>query len=269
MVDFLTAPLQSGPPSEIALANAPLERVLAQVRFPPILKIDDRSQAARFQELVRGDYPILNELENQIVHIEITPGQGPVPTARTAKVWQFCNFDNSWRAAIASDSMSLETSSYSSRADFLERWHKLLDALDHVFQPQVVDRIGMRYIDRIDGEHYHRFDEMIAPQLIGSAFSRLKPAIRQSTSESILAVPEGQLLLRFGVLPANATFDPGAYAPKPTISFFLDIDVSAPGRRKFELPQIKGMFRAFAERAYTVFRFSVTNEFLDTFGAAR
>ena len=52
MPENLPAPLGGSPPQEISLPRAPLVRVLTQVRFPGILKIEDKGMVASFQEKI-------------------------------------------------------------------------------------------------------------------------------------------------------------------------------------------------------------------------
>jgi uncharacterized protein (TIGR04255 family) len=54
------------------LANAPLERVIARVRFPVILKIEDKSAVSNFQEIIRH-HPVLRESQNQSMLIQMGP----------------------------------------------------------------------------------------------------------------------------------------------------------------------------------------------------
>ena len=49
-MDSTENPLTGSPPPEVPLANAPLIRVIAQVRFPLIASVENRSFVAPFQE---------------------------------------------------------------------------------------------------------------------------------------------------------------------------------------------------------------------------
>ncbi len=51
--------LKAEVPDEVPLPNAPLARVLAQIRFPPILSIRKADSVADFQEALRTEYPNL------------------------------------------------------------------------------------------------------------------------------------------------------------------------------------------------------------------
>jgi uncharacterized protein (TIGR04255 family) len=55
----ITDPLQGPPPPEIPLKNAPLLRVIAQVRFPTLLAVRSADRVAGFQDAVRDRYPYL------------------------------------------------------------------------------------------------------------------------------------------------------------------------------------------------------------------
>ena len=58
-------PLTAQPPEEVPLKDAPLIRVIAQVRFPPILSIEKKDFVGSFQEAIREKYPILQHEQTQ------------------------------------------------------------------------------------------------------------------------------------------------------------------------------------------------------------
>ena len=58
-------PLTATPPTEVPLKNAPLVRAIAQVRFPPILSIEQQEFVGSFQEAIRQKYPILQPVQTQ------------------------------------------------------------------------------------------------------------------------------------------------------------------------------------------------------------
>ncbi|MCE9583617.1 MAG: TIGR04255 family protein, partial [Planctomycetes bacterium] len=141
--DPILAPL----PKEVPLANAPLVRVIAQVRFPLVVAIERRDFIAPFQEAIRAKYPVLRQEFAQPVVMNMSglaSGQG-----QTA--WRFLDVTGAWRVTLTADFLALETTSYKSRSDFLDRFRQLIVALDTHVEPKVMDRLGVRYIDRIQG----------------------------------------------------------------------------------------------------------------------
>jgi uncharacterized protein (TIGR04255 family) len=263
----LPTPLGGPSPAEVPLPFAPLERVVVQVRFPTILKIDDHSVVADFQELIRAEYPRLQELRNQAVRIEMVGAEAPKAIPMTTIVWQFSDAPGAWKVSLAREALTVETSSYQSRQDVLVRWETVLRAMKEVFRPTLVERIGVRYIDRIVAPHFDRFESLIDTRLLGSIFAELKSQLKSSLGEAAFTVEEGDLLLHWGVMQPGMTPDPGAIAPLPHPSFVLDIDVSSPSQREFIPDALVPSFRSLTERAYSVFRFAVTDEFLKIYGA--
>jgi uncharacterized protein (TIGR04255 family) len=259
-------PLGGPPPAEFALAGAPLERVIAQVKFPLILRIEDKTAASTFQEAIRADYPILRQLQGHTLQIQVGPG-GPIAMPGSTVSWQFTNADNTWKIILARDALTIETLSYQSRADFLMRWVKVMQAVEDVFHPALTERLGVRYVDRISGEHFPSFDLLIKKEFLGSALASLKSHLRHSLNEASFSVEEGELLLRWGVMAAGMSPDPGAISPLAEESFVLDIDVWSSVQQKFESNDLSAAFQKLAERAYSVFRFAVTDEFLKVYGS--
>jgi uncharacterized protein (TIGR04255 family) len=264
MITTLPTPLGGGPPDEIHLAKAPLERVIVQIRFPVILKIEDRASVSIFQEAIRAEYPVLRELRNQTVQIQVGPS-GPIAMPSISRSWQFADAGGSWRIVLAPDALTMETTSYESRADLLRRWDRALRALADVFQPSLVERIGTRYVDRIVGPEYEIFETLVNPDLVGSAVAGLRGRLKYSLSEATFAVEEGELLLRWSVLPPQMSPDPSAIQLLQDPSFVLDIDVWSTDQRPFEPSPLLAAFQKLTERAYSVFRFAVTDQFLNTY----
>jgi uncharacterized protein (TIGR04255 family) len=260
----LPKPLGGKPPAERHLSKAPLERVIAQIRFPVILRIEDKSAVSKFQEAIRQHYPVLQEMQSQTVQIQVGPG-APIALPSVSRIWQFSDASGTWKITLARDAVSIETTSYESRGDLLGRWDIAIKALNEAFHPDIVLRIGMRYIDRVAGAHFKRFESLINPELVGSAIATLKTHLKHSLSEASFVIEEGDLLLRWGVMPPQISPDPSAISQLPHYSFVLDIDVWSMQQRQFDSTSLLSAFQQLAERAYSVFRFAVTDEFLKVY----
>ena len=75
------------PPPEIPLPQAPLVRVLTQIKFPTILSIGTNdSEVAAFQEKIRSVYPIL-EREQGFTLVVGSPSAPP--EVRPGVIWKF------------------------------------------------------------------------------------------------------------------------------------------------------------------------------------
>jgi uncharacterized protein (TIGR04255 family) len=266
MTSKLPKPLGGPPPMEIPLAKAPLERVIAQVQFAPIINIDNQAFIADFQEALREQYPLFDVGSEQVLQIEQGP-MGQTMTPRQRPVYRFGDIQRNWRISLTSESVALDVKVYSNRDDFLARWSQILEATFQ-FKPLAV-RLGMRYIDRIRDPDVKRVKELINNVYLGPLYPKFDDQVQHMISETALSVEEGNLLLRLGKLPSGGTVDPNVLEPIQGESFIVDIDVSLNLQKKFELTELNETFRKFAERAYTMFRDIVTEEFDLTYGKAK
>lgn len=261
-------PLSGPPPPEVPLAEPPLVRVIAQVRFPLIASIEKRDFIAAFQEAVRREYPVLRPEQSRSVVLRT----GGVMDAHTSTSWRFLDPSSAWRVTLAPDFLALETSCYTSRDDFLERFRRTLGALEAHVDPKVVDRLGLRYVDRISGPNLDDLSALVRPEVSGILATPLANQARHAVSENVFELPDeaGLVTTRWGLVPPHGTVDPGAVEPIDERSWLLDIDVfespSSATARPFEVDPIVMQTRAFAERSYSIFRWAVTDEFLRRYG---
>jgi uncharacterized protein (TIGR04255 family) len=71
-----------------------------------------------------------------------------------------------------------------------------------------------------------------------------------------------------GKLPKGGTVDPNVLEPIKSESFIIDIDVSSANQIEFDSVELHLIFRKFAERAYSIFRTVVTDEFDKVYSGA-
>lgn len=263
-------PLSSAPPKEVPLPNAPLARVLAQVRFPPILAIGSSERVAVFQEEVRNTYPILNPEHPHV--IEIDPGEAP--RVRQTIIWRMSDRENmpEWRISLGIDFVTLETSSYQSRKDFLRRLRSVISATEKSFRPASASRVGVRYIDRLTGEAVNRIGQLIQPSVLGvlqpseGNSTTLGSAIHRHMTEALFFAKEGRILGRWGQIPPSSTYDPEVLEPIDKLSWVIDLDMFTDKSQRFATKDVMVTARSFSERLYSVFRQMVTPEFLEFYG---
>lgn len=263
-------PLSGGPPAEVPLLSAPLARVIAQARFAPILAIRNPDKVASFQEAIRATYPILQEERFQ----QIAIGPLGLPPAREEVIWRFGDreMQPQWRVSLSADFVALETSAYASRAHFLSRFERVVQALEQSFKPAQCQRLGVRYIDRMEGDAVSRIAELIRPKILGIALPNQEPplslgaAVLHLMTEAAIAAQEGRITARWGSMPENATYDPNALEPIDEPSWILDLDMFTTAPVAFQSEVLASTAKAFAERIYAVFREMVTDEFLRFYG---
>ncbi len=257
-LDPLVAPL----PAEVPLKDAPLIRVIAQLKFPEILSVEQREFVAPFQEAIRSTYPVLRQEQTQSILL----GPGGVAQGRSQVAWRFGDAEGHWRVSLTPDFLALETTKYASRSDFFDRLKAVALALDEHIEPAQLDRLGVRYIDRITGVDVDDIKKLVRPEVRGIVGTIAADHAAHALSESLFEIEDARLLARWGCLPAGATVDPAAIEPATEKSWILDLDMFSVAPAPFVVDRVFERARQYAERIYTVFRWSVTDEFLVRYG---
>jgi uncharacterized protein (TIGR04255 family) len=257
-------PLAGPPPVEVPLSDAPLVRVITQVRFPLVASVEKRDFMAPFQEAIRAEYPVLRPEQSRSVVLV----QHGVMDARENTIWRFHDASGAWRVTLAPDFLALETSLYTSRDDFLDRLKRVLEALVAHVDPKVIDRLGVRYIDRVTGDNLSDLPQLVRPEVCGVLSTALASHAHHSISETVFVLPDnaGQVMARWGLVPARGTVDPAAVDAIDEPSWLLDVDAFQAETRELDVEAAVQQARGFAERIYSVFRWAVTNEFLRRYG---
>jgi uncharacterized protein (TIGR04255 family) len=244
---------------EIFLPRAPLAVALAQVRFPQSPELLDEDHLARLRDRLKADYPILRE--DKAVGFLVSPsGLAEGPPAE--RIVRFNDRAETWQFSVAQNFMALNTSTYSTRDDFCTRFEEAVAVAADVASPVIFDRVGIRYINRFTGEELTELASLIAEPFLGLTSLDLAPAnIVQSFTQTILHLDGGDILARWGLLPAGALLD-SALAPVPTPSWILDVDVYQETKGEFASAEIGRRMRQYADIAYRFFRLAVTDDLL-------
>jgi uncharacterized protein (TIGR04255 family) len=136
------------PESEHAIyENNPLEEVICQVRFPPILRID-AEVPADFQDDIRHSYPLFREERG----VELGPRVPPEIAAALAREsgpaqakYSFLSDDEREAIALTRGFLALTCRAYECWAVFREHLETALQALRNRYDPPFFTRVGLRY----------------------------------------------------------------------------------------------------------------------------
>lgn len=264
-------PLIDSPPDSVDLPAAPLYKVIIQLRFSEILQIENKDQVSAFQEKIRSEYPLLQKING----LEFSFGaEGAIPpsphgSAKVTTMWQFYDLTKNWTVVLSPTFLTLETKSYDCRSDFESRFQRILAALIEVYSPIIGTRLGVRYIDRVDGPLLDSLHKLVRPEALGLLTASFQDNVALTVSESLLTAPRenAMLRLRWGVLPPNTTIDPSAIEGTEKKSWILDQDMFRDGEFRVESPAVVSSdIHEFSARMYGMFRWVVTNDFLRAFG---
>jgi uncharacterized protein (TIGR04255 family) len=251
-----------GPVDDVPLRDAPLVRVLAQVRFPEIASVAQADFVGPFQQKLKHRYPILRK--QQEIGFLLTPG-GAAPTPQSGFIWRFADMEADWQVSLAPTFLSVETKTYKGQAEFVERLSEALAALSEVGAPLIIDRFGLRYVNRLPSEDVGSLRRLLRREVLGVVsehdFASPVELLHMITESRFELKNRGILHARWGFLPPRASIDPTLEAvAEPT--WILDFDMGSQGAKEFDVGGILAMAREFHDVIYRFFRWSVTDEFL-------
>jgi uncharacterized protein (TIGR04255 family) len=232
------------------------------------MSIQERSFIAPFQERVRSAYPLMKP---EVLKTFTVDERGSTLAATDERIWRFLDPTQSWRLSLQPGFLALETRQYVSRVDFISRLNEVLVALVDTIKPTHVTRIGVRYVDRVEINEMSDMEEMLRPEMMGIGGNPISDHIAHAITEVQCRTLEGQLLARWGLLPPQGSHDPEVMPPVNSKSWFLDLDTFVeyqPSPHAFNPAEIRYNAANLAARAYSFFRWSVTEKFLKEFGAS-
>lgn len=259
-------PLSGSIPKDIPLERSPLVRVLAQVRYAPILAVNSPEKVAIFQELIKESYPLLKQEMTQ----QFTVANGETPTFQQETIWRFSDRDNNWRISLNQGFLALESKAYSSRGDFIKRWQDTLTIMQRVFSPSDVSRLGIRYINRVTEEGFDKISDMVRPEISGivGMEGEVSSQAKHIFTDALFEAKEGRIQVKWGQLPKGASHD-DSLEPIPASSWILDFDMyNKPSSSNFVSEDLAKMSEEFAGRIYALFHWMVKKEFLEFYGGA-
>jgi uncharacterized protein (TIGR04255 family) len=251
------------PFDEIHLHEAPLAKVLTLVSFSRTPALTTDAAEAQIADLL-GRYPVRRRqlIGPPTVVIQGQPMQMPVFPGTAPLILTFSQPTGSWTVTLTDASVAIDTSDYSSRDDFCERALEVFNAVAKVALPPVVDRLGVRYINRLTGLALGQLDEWVIPQLQSLHGSVEGMAVHHSVTDTVIDIsPTDRFQVRTGLLPPNTAFDP-ALPPVNEPSWLLDMDgFTTQAGFPFDPEALANKVRSFAETAYAFFRFATTESF--------
>ncbi|MVZ98498.1 TIGR04255 family protein [Sphingorhabdus sp. IMCC26285] len=256
MVDI---PLHDDPSRPAFKGRTLLERAIAVISFTPVsqLSVKGGELAAAFQEAIRRDYPLLEDTIDTFLNVHVSEA-GVRSDQEDRRKWLYRDIDRNWTVALTQDSLSLEgnRAGYSSWPKFVERLSMLVHALQSTIGPSHVQRLGVRYLNTAEVEGDEDPRRVCAPQLTSITGNS---ALTLSDLLWAFEASEGQLIMRSGVMPPNASYDPSMFGPRDKKVWYLDIDVANSHMIEFDPKTIEEQLRKLASRLHAVYYWAMPN----------
>jgi len=134
---------------EIRLQNAPLEEIVCQVKFAPILRIS-KDTPIDFQEEIRKRFPSLAIEQGVFLQFTGAAASDKPPLEAAPRVYRFRTPDEMSYLALGMDFFALSTKRYSHWDTFLNDLKLGYDAVQKIYQIPYATRIGLRFINRFN-----------------------------------------------------------------------------------------------------------------------
>lgn len=240
---------------DIRLRRAPLIEVVAQVRFPPILRIANE-KPVEFQEKIRRRFPEWME-EEQIVIASI-PTEQPTSVKKAPSIFRFRSADAKNTVSLAIDFYALSTTAYVHWSDFWAELQRLHAAAVAVYAPAYATRLGLRYINQLTISNcgVGSLEELITllhPDLVTLLFDKPWTLPLELLTQLILEGqnPPEKLALRVGF----------KRDPEPFV--LLDLDYFVEGNLPFD--RLEDFYQRAHDVIYRSFRWAIPEEKLGLF----
>ena len=136
--------------NRVIYARNPLAEVTAQLRFPPILRIEAEAPA-QFQDAIRGDF----QLYRQVRAASQLPADIPPPVrnliqgmgAAAGPIQHlFETQDRKLVVTLSRESLSFKTTSYTRWEMFRDQLERLRGTLEEIYRPASYGRIGRAHV---------------------------------------------------------------------------------------------------------------------------
>lgn len=248
------------PASErVVFGNNPLESVVTQVQFAPVLSIAAEEPAA-FQNLIRADYPLYAredtvELPPELAQVFASVGR-PLVSVRHV----FRSLDGQRSIFLTRDFLAYEDKSYRRWEEFRGQAERAFRALHEVYHPTFISRVGLRYINVIRQSALGLappvpWAELIGPGLIGLlGQADLRDRVTEVlgiVSVKINDVPGGTVRIQYGLREQK---------PDVEAAYFIDSDFFTLERS--DVANALGVLGHFSIKAGNLFRWAVTPRLL-------
>ncbi len=249
-----TAPMPA--PHTETLKNPPLELVVCQIRHEPLGPSLDPKKVLALQATFGNGF---SKLEPQMsAEINFGPMGIVPPNVTQTAGWKLSTPAGGWSVVLTPDSFAIESSKYTTWSEFRTLLSDLIDAVLTVFDPKIVQRVGVRYVDRMwraGSQKPSDWNGLLSGAILGFAGI-------EETREAVLAL---QTHCEFSLGDYRAVMR-SSLAPDTTPSKFsmvLDTDCFDERSQSFEADAVRSTIDDLHTLCLQLFQQVVTEQYLE------
>lgn len=241
----------------VQFAKNPLKLVVGQIRFTTLLRFEQKSFIADFQEAVRDEYPKVAREASVAIQIS----SAGVSQDAGEFLWRLSSRDNLWSVVIGETSLTLESRKYSSMQDFLERFNRILEAAKDTLEISDRLRLGLRYVNEFsypDARDIVDWRSLLKPEFVGfEASSLLDGHLTHMFQDIQIKRQDGVLAIRHGLLEGSIV----APLPQQQINsgrfYLLDLDYYDMTECELDVLATLNQMRNYNDIMYRFFRWTL------------
>ena len=243
--------------------KCPLLEVKYQLNFPTILSIDEE-EPAKFQELIRSDFPNykMQRARESEIRVNIKDEEvNPIFHQNTIqKIHHFISEDGKWQIILSKNELSISTLEYNQWEEMKRKFANPLQKFIEIYNQRYFERVSLRYIDGINRNELNlnntKWKDLIKPHLLG--------CLAMDINE------HGNLQVKANIMNAEITLDDISVKISSGLgtvnkikkfegeSFILDFDYFKLG--KVEFNELEEITTRLHEKSTIFFRNSITEK---------
>ncbi len=244
----------------VDFARAPITKVVAQVRFPILLRFAEPSFVAPLQDAIHDEYP--TPTREKKVSLRIADGEA-LQAGPSETLIRFSTKDKRWSVVIAESAMTLEVAGSTSIDELVTRFTHVLTATQETLGIEDRARLGLRYINKIrhpDAAALPDWAALLRPEFLGFAASDLLDGqVDHMAQELRIKRDDGVLVIRHGLFD-EADIEP-TVVPQPTGRYYLiDLDYFDSTDRPLDVDITVQQIKKYNHFMYRFFRWTLGEE---------
>src|ERR1700677_1240655 len=200
-------PFAHEPPEKVQLDNAPLAKVLCQVRWPDLTQFKQQFDtiAESIGTNIATEYPFFNKRQEQ----NFIVGPTGISAAPGVVVYEWASADSRWHVHFGDTFITVETKRYTNKEDLVERLGRVITAVANNVDIPISNRIGYRYINCVNATE--NIESLIRAEVRGGEAVPVRSGAEliRTVTETLYRVDEDHLLARWAKLPSGVLIDPG------------------------------------------------------------
>lgn len=171
------------------LNNQPLQFVLAEFRFSPVMQIAE--YIPKIQEALRKQYPIPNKQSEQLIQAQ----PGGIALSQVDR-WTFSSANKREAIDLNQERLVYITMDYDRFEGFSNSCLHALKTLASIVDPSLILRVGLRYSDLVKVDDTEKLSELVNDHFGHASCLSDIGTPQHQTTEAVLRTSVGGLIIR-------------------------------------------------------------------------